>query len=155
MNIQQATMEDAVIIYQVMMAAFQQYKVENPPSSALKETVQSIESAMKNGEQALLVYNDNIPIAAVRYQLLDDELYFYRLSVIPESRGQGVAKRLLDRLEEVAKNNNITTLYCKVRMKVEKNLMLYGACGFVLCEQEVLTTVDGGSIDVGHMRKRL
>ncbi len=42
-----ATCEDADLVYLTMMRAFQVYANENPPSSALVETVHSISAALK------------------------------------------------------------------------------------------------------------
>lgn len=155
MYVRQATIEDAAVIYDVMIQAFREYEVENPPSSALQETVATITFAMTEGEKALVVYEADIPIAAVRYTLLAEELYFYRLSVIPDCRGRGIAKYILQQLEQVAASYKKQRLYCKVRMNVMKNVALYQACGFQLVHHEILYRVNSSAIDVGHMKKSL
>ncbi|GED64487.1 hypothetical protein [Lysinibacillus fusiformis] len=47
-----AEIKDAPIIHEVMIQAFQEYAAAPPPSSALSETVESIEQGMQAGEQA-------------------------------------------------------------------------------------------------------
>jgi len=38
----------------------------------------------------------------VRFLLKENGLYFYRLSVIPEKQGQGIAKKILKSLDDYA-----------------------------------------------------
>jgi predicted GNAT superfamily acetyltransferase len=45
-------------------------------------------------------------------------LYFYRLSVIPEKQGKGIAKKIFKSLEEYANKVDVTTILCKVRLTV-------------------------------------
>ncbi|WP_342744306.1 GNAT family N-acetyltransferase [Bacillus alkalicellulosilyticus] len=103
MLIQSATSAQAPVIHELMIKAFMEYKNETPPSSALEETVQSVLEAMEKGEKALIAIEENSPVGMVRYQLKAEGLYFYRLSVIPEKQGWGIAKKLLKSLEEYAK----------------------------------------------------
>lgn len=52
MEIKFAQVSDASIIHDLMLKAFMEYKDEVPPSSALEETVQSVSSALIEGEKA-------------------------------------------------------------------------------------------------------
>ena len=92
MRIKIAETADALLLHDLMIQAFMQYKEEVPPSSALEETVQSISTALDDGEQALISSIDEEPVGMVRFRVKEDCLYFYRLSVIPEKQGQGIAK---------------------------------------------------------------
>jgi len=102
LEIKFAEVSDASIIHDLMIKAFMEYKDEVPPSSALEETVQSVLIALKDGEQGLISYVDNEPVGMVRFQLNEDGLYFYRLSVIPEKQCLGIAKKILMSLEDFA-----------------------------------------------------
>jgi len=138
-----------------MINAFTEYKDEVPPSSALEETVQSISNALKEGEKSLIGFVDNVPVGMVRFQLKEDGVYFYRLSVIPEKQGQGIAKKLLKSLEEYAKKREVPTLLCKVRMTVPKNIYLYSSVGYKIYNEEVVYKSNGINIKVVSMQKKL
>ncbi|WP_153733346.1 GNAT family N-acetyltransferase [Sporosarcina obsidiansis] len=155
MKIKLATANDAPIIHDVMIKAFLEYKNEIPPSSALEETVPTITAALEKGEKALIGYMQDEPVAMVRFQLEDHRLYFFRLSVIPERQGQGIAKELLRFLETYAKQNKLSTIQCKVRMSLPKNLAFYQSIGYDVYQEEVLQKPSGIDIRVACMEKYL
>ncbi|WP_332698163.1 GNAT family N-acetyltransferase [Halalkalibacter lacteus] len=155
MEIKFAEVLDAPIIHDLMIKAFMEYKDEVPSSSALEETVQSVLIALKDGEQGLISYVDNQPVGMVRFQLKEDGLYFYRLSVIPEKQGLGIAKKIVRSLEDVAIKKGVTTIFCKVRMTVPKNIKLYRSIGYGIYDEEVVHKPNGINIKVVSMKKRL
>ncbi|TXC92900.1 GNAT family N-acetyltransferase [Metabacillus litoralis] len=138
-----------------MMKAFLEYKNEDTPSSALEETVQSISQSLENGEKALIALEDNIPVGMIRFQLNHEGLYFYRLSVIPEKQGKGIAKNILQHLEEYAKQVDVTTILCKVRMNLQRNIQLYSSVGYTLYDEEIVHKPNGASIKVVSMKKEI
>ena len=125
MIIQTTNFKDIAIIHDVMIQAFSEYKNEVSPSSALQETHQMITDSFKSGEQALIAYENNQPIGMVRFKLNKSILYFYRLSVIPQKQGKGVAKNMLEYLETYGKKQGANEIQCKVRATVSKNISLY------------------------------
>lgn len=155
MEMKIAEVSDAPLIHDLMIKAFMEYKDEVPPSSALDETIQSISIALKNGEQGLIGYVENEPVGMVRFQVNENGLYFYRLSVIPEKQDQGIAKKILKSLEEYANNKEIPTLLCKVRMTVPKNINLYRSIGYKIYNEEVVHKPNGININVVSMQKQL
>jgi len=155
MEIKFATTSDAPIIHDVMMQAFMVYKNEIPPSSALEETIQSIATALKNDEQALIGYMANEPVAMVRFQVKEDCVYFYRLSVVPEKQGLGIAKEILKALEAYALKQEKPLIQCKVRMAVPKNITLYQSVGYEIYDEEVVYKPDGATLNVVAMMKRV
>ncbi|MCP1096658.1 GNAT family N-acetyltransferase [Peribacillus castrilensis] len=155
MEIKFAEVSDASIIHDLMIKAFMEYKDEVPPSSALEETVQSVLIALKDGEQGLISYVDNEPVGMVRFQLNEDGLYFYRLSVIPEKQCLGIAKKILMSLEDFAIKKEVTTIFCKVRMTVPKNIKLYSSIGYGVYDEEVVHKPNGIDIKVVSMMKKL
>lgn len=84
MEIKLADVSDAATIHELMIKAFMEYQDEVPPSSALDETVGSISTALKDNEKALIAYIDENPVGMVRFELKENGLYFFRVSVIPE-----------------------------------------------------------------------
>ncbi|MGA3676645.1 hypothetical protein [Lysinibacillus agricola] len=77
MNIVLAQVKDAPVIHRVMLQAFKEYEHATPPSSALSETVESIEQAIKKGEYAFIGYIDEQPVAMVRFTLSDQGIYLH------------------------------------------------------------------------------
>ena len=155
MEIKFATTSDAPIIHDVMMQAFMEYKNEIPPSSALEETVQSIATALEYDGQAFIGYLANEPVAMVRFQVREDCIYFYRLSVIPEKQGQGIAKKLLQALEVYTLEQKKPLIQCKVRMAVPKNIALYQSVGYKIYGEEVVYKSEGATLNVVTMMKRV
>ncbi|OAS85384.1 MULTISPECIES: GNAT family N-acetyltransferase [Metabacillus] len=155
MEIKLANVSDAGIIHELMIKAFMEYKDEVPPSSALDETVDSISTSLKNNEMALITYIDKKPVGMVRFKLKEDGLYFFRLSVIPEKQGQGIAKKIVKSLEEYAKHKEVPKLLCKVRMTVPKNINLYSSIGFSIYNEEIVHKSEGINIKVVSMLKHI
>ncbi|MFD2923481.1 GNAT family N-acetyltransferase [Halobacillus naozhouensis] len=143
------------LILDLMIKAFMEYKDETPPSSALDETIGSISKALKEGEQALVCSVGSEPVGMVRFLVRNDDVYFYRLSVIPERRGRGIGKEILKSLEEYASKNNKRTMICKVRMTVPKNIKLYNSIGYSVYDEEVVHKPNGIKIKVVSMIKQL
>ncbi|WNS76195.1 GNAT family N-acetyltransferase [Bacillus sp. DTU_2020_1000418_1_SI_GHA_SEK_038] len=155
MEIKLAELADALIIHDLMIKAFMEYKEEVPPSSALEETAESISTALKSNEKGLIAYVDHKPVGMVRFQLTENGLYFYRLSVIPEEQGKGIAKRILKALEDYAKNKEMPVIYCKVRMTVLRNIKLYSSVGYTIYNEEVVHKPNGINLKVVSMKKQI
>jgi ribosomal protein S18 acetylase RimI-like enzyme len=154
-EINSAISSDAPVIHNLMIKAFMEYKDEIPPSSALEETVQSVSEALEKGEKALIACEENNPVGMVRFQLKNEGLYFYRLSVIPEKQGEGIAKNILKSLEDYANKVGVSTIICKVRMTVPKNIQLYNSIGYDVYDEEVVNKPNGINIKVVSMKKKL
>lgn len=155
MEIQLADIKDAQIVHEIMLQAFKEYEHATPPSSALSETVISIEQALNDGEQAFIAYVDMKPVAMVRFTINDKRIYFFRLSVIPEKQGHGLAKALIAEIEKYACTQGKLISECKVRMDVLRNIALYRSLGYVITKEEVVENRNGIAIPVVTMTKTL
>ncbi|MFJ8518503.1 hypothetical protein [Lysinibacillus xylanilyticus] len=62
------------------------YEHATPPSSALSETIESIEQAMENGEHAFIGYIDEQPVAMVRFTLSAHGIYIHSAENYPLGR---------------------------------------------------------------------
>lgn len=152
--IRKARKEDAAIILEVMLAAFQKYEADPYPSSALQETVTSIEADMDAGQKALLYKENDEYVGMVRYELNEDELYFRRLSVIPAMQGRGIAKRIVKELEKIARQKGKQQIGCRVRKSEKGNLQLYSSVGFERIKEEWFDR-EGGPMLIVKMEKEL
>lgn len=155
MKIKCANISDAPIIHDLMIQAFMEYKNEVPPSSALDETIKSIAIALENGQQAFIGYVDEEPVGMVRFQVKEDHVYFFRLSVLPERQGQGIAKKLVTSLEDYAKQKEKPSIRCKVRMTVARNVNLYLSMGYTIYDEEVIYRQNDVRLKVVSMKKQL
>ncbi|MFJ7669165.1 GNAT family N-acetyltransferase [Lysinibacillus sp. NPDC097195] len=147
--------QHAQVVHKVMLQAFQEYATATPPSSALSETVESIEQAFNTGEQALISYMEDQPVAMVRFTVSEKGIYFFRLSVIPEMQGRGLAKALLNELENYARAQGKKFSECKVRMNVPRNIELYRSLGYVITKETMAENRNGFSLPIVTMEKEL
>ena len=145
--------KDVDSILHIMLQAFEKYRTEEAPSSALYETADMITEEIHNGELTLIGYVDGQEAAMVRFKVKDGFLYFYRLSVLPAFQGKGLAKELLAFLEQYAKEQHIPEIRCKVRMNVPRNMKLYQSIGYSINKEETVTSPIGFEMQVATMSK--
>ena len=152
--------QDTALIHALTQAAFAEYGREPGTSTALKETKAAIARQFAGGMQALVVYpltpagRGDSAVACVRYQVEGDALYFQRLSVHPDYRRQGLAKKLVAYLEALARSQNRARLTCSVRLQKSDNIALYSGLGFVLLGERSVCR-DGTAVPTGDFEKRL
>ncbi len=148
--------KNALVIHNIMQQAFLEYDQVGMPSSALKETIESVQEDLDNGERAFVGYDHHgKPVAMVRFQVKENFVYFSRLSVLPECQGKGYAKQLLKALEVFAKQYEIPEVHCKVRKNVERNILLYTSIGYEIYEEEFVQLINGDEIPVVSMKKQV
>lgn len=151
-----ATAEDAHLIHKIILSAYEEYRYFDVPSSALYETVSSIEKSLKNGtEKALLYFNEGVPLGSVRFRTDANSLYFFRLAVCPEARRRGIAKALLSWLENYAKEHGMKETWCKVRLSIPRNIQLYQSVGYVITREETITNSSGLPVKIAIMKKKI
>lgn len=145
--------ENAGNICRVMHLAFERYKEDPIPSSALVETPQTIENELQKG---IRVWGGKINeqlIAIVKVATQGDALYFSRLSVIPSMQGKGYAKQVVCFIEQQAKMEGKRHVTCKVRSSEEGNIQLYRQLGFEIVTEETIPNILGQKIQTVSMRK--
>lgn len=145
--------EDTALIHALTQAAFAEYGREPGTSTALKETEEAIAAQLASDTQVLLVYGAS-PLACVRYHTEGDALYFHRLSVHPDYRRQGLAKKLVGHLEALARAQGLARLTCSVRLQKIDNVALYTGLGFQLLGERSVCR-DGTAVPTGDFEKRL
>ncbi|WP_152395938.1 GNAT family N-acetyltransferase [Paenibacillus guangzhouensis] len=149
-----AGVEEAHYVHQAMMAAFEEYRNADVPSSALHETVSSVEEALRNGsEQAVVCMNEEVPLGSARFKIDASGLYFSRLSVSPEARGRGIAKRMLSWLENYAGEQGKSRVWCRVRMSAPQNIRLYQSVGYQVYREEMVINPNGFAVNTVLMEK--
>jgi len=143
-HIREATPEDADTIYSLMMIAFEEYRAAIPPSSALEETEEGIFQALQEqSESAAILFEDDIATAMVRFKYIDDAIYFFRLSVVPNRRRRGHARQLVKWIEKQGITKGLNISRCKVRQSIQNNLVLYQDMGYEIVNQELVVRPAG------------
>lgn len=156
LKVRLANEEDIPIVHKLMLEAFEEYRLLDVPSSALNESIESLQTAFKSGlEQALLCSIDGIPIGSLRFTCKEDSLYFSRISVAPKTRGKGVAKAMLLWLEKYANDNSKMKMECRVRASLPKNIRFYESMNYIVVKEEVVTNLNGFSVKTVLMEKPL
>jgi ribosomal protein S18 acetylase RimI-like enzyme len=134
LEIRLATLEEAALVHRVMQSAFAEYAdVLNPPSGANRETIADVEQAMCDGG-AIIAWNDQTAIGSARFRLEPDYFYVGRVAVLPEYRGAGIGRALMEYLEQIAVEKGLLTIHLGVRMSLPQNLRFYEKLGYSVLE---------------------
>jgi GNAT superfamily N-acetyltransferase len=74
----------------------------------------------KEAGRTLAAYLGKRMVGAIRYQIRDDDLYFYRLAVLKRWRCRGIGSALVAAAEEVAKAKGCrsVSLFCLIEKKL-------------------------------------
>ncbi len=119
----------------IRMAFAAQSLATDPPSSALRETAQSVGAHLSEHGGAGADGAAGL-VGVVLWAERDDGLYLGRLAVLPRWRGHGLARALVAEAEAAAQRRRLPRLHLRVRLALEDNRRLFAALGF-------RTTVEG------------
>lgn len=137
----------------IMLAAFERYKEDPQPSSALKETIESLEQELENGVYCIGYQLEDELVAMSKYKWMPNALYFSRLSVLPSYQRRGIASKLVDELARMALAQHKAFLQCKVRKSEAGNIALYTKLGFTITTEELYTNLNGEVMAIVSMEK--
>jgi predicted N-acetyltransferase YhbS len=125
-----AMREDAADIVPVIRRAFAQYDGKLvPPSGALHETEATV-AARIDTERCIVAFDGASPIACIFYKRVGDQLYFGRLAVLPDCRGEGLAQRLVAEVEAAARTAGLAAVTLGVRIALPGNVAMFAALGY-------------------------
>jgi predicted N-acetyltransferase YhbS len=126
-----ATPADSPAIAATIAAAFEQYRGRlQPESAAFLETAEAVAAELARDTGAIVAERNGRMLGCVMLKLLDGDLYFGRLSVLPEARGQGIAKRLIEAVEDEARRRELPGVRCGVRIVLTDNQRLFASLGY-------------------------
>lgn len=127
-----ATAIDAAAIAATIAASFEQYRGRlQPESGAFRETAEGIAAELARESGAIVAERNGRILGCVMVKLIDDDLYFGRLSVVPEARGQGIARRLVEAVEDEARRRELAGVRLGVRIVLVENQRLFSSMGYV------------------------
>lgn len=131
---------DGEKIIQVIHAAFQRYLSDPMPSSALKETANTIERNLADGILIIGAYCNEELVGVVKATPLPHAYYFSRLAVLPTHQKKGIASLLIQAVEQLAKENRKHLVQCEVRKSETDNIRLYKKLSYhITKENEVIS----------------
>jgi ribosomal protein S18 acetylase RimI-like enzyme len=123
-------MGDAAAIANLVKVAFStQARPTNPPSSALRETAETIADHLARWGGAVLEIGGAI-VGVVLWEEQDGALYIGRLSIDPAFRRRGLARALMDEAECEARRRGMSRMTLGVRLELEENRRFFRSCGF-------------------------
>ncbi|MGE3650317.1 MAG: GNAT family N-acetyltransferase, partial [Reyranellaceae bacterium] len=104
LTLRRATPADARLVLDLIQAAFAEYRGRlKPDSSAYGETPEGIARQLVGHQGAVIAERDGVAVGCVLYRDKGEDLYFGRLSVLPENRNIGVAEALVAAGDAVAR----------------------------------------------------
>ncbi|CAN7743113.1 GNAT family N-acetyltransferase [Paenibacillus sp. LjRoot153] len=137
LSIREATIDESELIYQVMIESFKEYNGKlNPPSGALKETVDDTIHTFTIGGGAALAWEGDKLVGSARYKPVDDYMYIGRVSVLPDFRGKGICKALLTFVENKARGQGIMETRIGVRLSIPENIQVYERLHYEVIEHK-------------------
>lgn len=129
--VRSASIDDAPLVRELMLTAFESLRDLDPPSSALLETEADVSAAIARGGAAIAWVND-APAGSVRFEPEQTWLYIARLAVIPAARRQGVAAALMRAAETEAPRFGLHEAQVEMRSHLGGNRALFTALGYQL-----------------------
>ena len=129
-RIRPALADEAAAIVSLMHRAFAQYEgVLAPRSGAMDETMATVTARLRD-ESCLLALAGETPVGCVFYKPRGETIYFGRLAVLPERRGEGLARRLVAAVEAAAMAAGAAAVTLGVRIALPENVALFTALGY-------------------------
>ena len=126
-----ATVADAAALAATIAASFEQYRGKLvPESSAFRETEAAIVRQLGEGAGAFIAERNGRPLACVMTEPMEGDLYFGRLAVLPQARGLGLAKRLIQAVEDEARARGLPGVRLGVRIALPQNQRLFASLGY-------------------------
>lgn len=123
--------DDLAEIVALVHRAFGEYRgVLKPESGALSETEESLAKRLEKNRLFLAEEAGKL-CGAVFASRKGDAVYLDRLSVDPEVRGRGIAKRLIEAVESHARGIGVVRVTLGVRLALTQNIAFFQGQGFV------------------------
>lgn len=145
---------DADLLREVMHAAFAEYEGRTSPSGVMLETAASLRAELEGPVRAVAILDGGRPVAAMKLTVSRaGALEMSRIAVIPEARGRGLARELVDWAVADARRQGLRAIGCTVRADETGNIALYEHLGLTVTAHGVHQSLTGRSHRVVQMRR--
>ena len=129
-TIRAATAADLAAIVKTLQRAFAEYDRRlEPQPGALRETGATLRSRAVPHGAAVAVAGGHV-IGCVLFERRGRELYLGRLAVVPEWRGRGIARLLVEHVEHEARAAGAAAVTLNVRVALPENITLFSRLGY-------------------------
>ncbi|OPJ60384.1 GNAT family N-acetyltransferase [Clostridium oryzae] len=148
-TVRKAVTDDVLVIQKITREAFQMYAecsgtIGIPP--ALKETAEDILSDIKTKE-FLVAELDGVVVGSVRIEVMQDgTAYLSRFGVAVENQSQGIGRVLMDYVDNLMRDKQVSKLYLHTASKILSLVRFYYGRGFY---------IDSTSKERGYIRALL
>jgi GNAT superfamily N-acetyltransferase len=132
-----ADADDAARVIRAAFAA--QPRSTEPPSSALRETAETIAAKIAAGG-GTGAFTDGALVGAILWEIKAGALHVGRVSVVPAWRGRGLAGALIAACESEARRGGLGRMTLRVRLQLPENERLFKRMGF---ERRAVDAHDG------------
>ena len=128
--IRPARSADVSAIVKTLQRAFAEYDGRlEPQPGALRETAASLRSRVSPHGAAVAVAGERV-VGCVLFEHRGTEIYLGRLAVLPEWRGHGLARRLVEHVEHEARAVGAAAVTLNVRVALPENIILFSRLGY-------------------------
>jgi ribosomal protein S18 acetylase RimI-like enzyme len=132
--VRRAQPKDAPAIHEVMKRAFKGLEGRGYPQRAIETAILSVEAIQgriaQDGAHALVALTEN-PIAGTASGMGEHEgLHVCSVAVDPAYQGRGIACRLMEELENLARRSGCHKLFLQTAWSMTEAIMLYRNLGY-------------------------
>lgn len=139
-QIRRATRRDASAIAQVLHTAFMEYEryYTHEAFAATTPSAEFLSQRMNEGPIWVALQGERI-VGTVSTVLKGQACYLRSMAIVSTARGQRIGARLLDQVEQFAREQGADHLYLSTTPFLERAIRLYERCGFRRSEEGPLT----------------
>ena len=109
----------------------------------------------KDGALYFYLTDNNVPVGYVGIDYNKDHLYISKLYVLKESRGKGIAKKVIQHTVALAKNQDIALIRLHVNKYNDNSIKFYKKMGFEITESVIEDIGQGFVMDDYVMAKTI
>jgi len=126
-----ATPADAGLIASILSQAFAEYAPLYTPAglAATTPSAEVIQTRLSEGPVWLAMQNDR-PLGTVAAVLKNEGLYVRSMALLPDARGQGIGRLLLQAVESFADEHDVRRLFLSTTPFLTQAIRLYERFGF-------------------------
>jgi GNAT superfamily N-acetyltransferase len=103
--------------------------IVDPPSSAHRLTVENLREKARH-ETGYAALKDGSIVGCVFAREQQDDVYVGKLAVAPGSQRQGIGKRLMQAVEDLARSHGKTAIELETRVELTANHQAFARMGF-------------------------
>jgi tRNA threonylcarbamoyladenosine biosynthesis protein TsaE len=122
--------ERAEDVHRLTQAVFRAYATLDPPSGALRESIETLRADLEKGGGAIAAV-DGVVVGCLRWQVeADGNLRVRRVAVEPDFQRRGLGSALMAWAEDHARRQGRDAVSVGVRIALPGNLAFYGKLGY-------------------------